>query len=325
MDQAQTLSATLLDLYARCNDLPMSRFLSHALGEVRRCLPFDSAWWGMSGIAGGVHLVHASYTDGLPAETPRLWAEVRDEDVVSQAMLAQPGRSLCFAAHQMDSTEGSRWLSRRIGHRNVLCTQTTDTQLDQQVFLCLGRSDERACFSEAERRFKELLMPHLLAVLKLNRAAHLRQLRQQGTDRYQQRAVVDRRGALQSAEPGFVEQLCAAWPRWQGPLLPLELRSALETATTGCTLKNLHVELSWLGDLALLSLRPVSPLERLSPRERAVAEAFAAGLSYKEVAQQLSMAPTTTRHHLRNIYAKLEVDSKTAIAQLFGDAASAVH
>jgi DNA-binding NarL/FixJ family response regulator len=59
-------------------------------------------------------------------------------------------------------------------------------------------------------------------------------------------------------------------------------------------------------------------LDRLSARERLVAEAFGAGLSYKEVARQLEMAPTTVRHHLRNVYVKLDVSNKAAITRLVG-------
>jgi DNA-binding NarL/FixJ family response regulator len=55
--------------------------------------------------------------------------------------------------------------------------------------------------------------------------------------------------------------------------------------------------------------------EELSPQERAVATAFAAGNSYKEVAREMNLAPTTVRHHLRSAYAKLGISDKGALAQ----------
>lgn len=48
----------------------------------------------------------------------------------------------------------------------------------------------------------------------------------------------------------------------------------------------------------------------LSRRERQVAEAYAGGLSYRQIAASLCVAPTTVRTHLSTIYRKLGVSSK---------------
>jgi len=48
----------------------------------------------------------------------------------------------------------------------------------------------------------------------------------------------------------------------------------------------------------------------LSPRERQVANAYANGASYREIAQDLFIAPGTVRTHLNAIYRKLAVSSK---------------
>lgn len=52
----------------------------------------------------------------------------------------------------------------------------------------------------------------------------------------------------------------------------------------------------------------------LSPREREVAEAYAAGRSYKEIARDLTLSPATVRTHLRTVYRKLQVASKVELA-----------
>lgn len=48
----------------------------------------------------------------------------------------------------------------------------------------------------------------------------------------------------------------------------------------------------------------------LSPRERQIAESYAAGCSYQDIAAALHIAPSTVRTHLATIYRKLEVSSK---------------
>jgi DNA-binding CsgD family transcriptional regulator len=50
----------------------------------------------------------------------------------------------------------------------------------------------------------------------------------------------------------------------------------------------------------------------LTPREREIIDQLAAGRSNAEIADRLTIAPTTVRKHLENIYAKLGVNTRTA-------------
>lgn len=52
----------------------------------------------------------------------------------------------------------------------------------------------------------------------------------------------------------------------------------------------------------------------LSDRERAVAERFAAGLTYRQIGEALCIAPSTVRSHLATIYGKLGVRNKIELA-----------
>ncbi|BCU78525.1 response regulator transcription factor [Luteolibacter sp. LG18] len=52
----------------------------------------------------------------------------------------------------------------------------------------------------------------------------------------------------------------------------------------------------------------------LSPRETEILEALCEGLANKEIASRLGIAPDTVRVHLRNIYEKLHVRSRTEAA-----------
>ena len=56
----------------------------------------------------------------------------------------------------------------------------------------------------------------------------------------------------------------------------------------------------------------------LSPREQQIAESYAAGCSYQEIAADLHIAPSTVRTHLATIYRKLEVSSKVELASRLG-------
>jgi DNA-binding CsgD family transcriptional regulator len=59
-------------------------------------------------------------------------------------------------------------------------------------------------------------------------------------------------------------------------------------------------------------------LRALTPRERQVALAVAAGASNRQVATALSMAPRTVECHLAHIYTKLGIASRVQLAVVLG-------
>jgi TolB-like protein len=66
--------------------------------------------------------------------------------------------------------------------------------------------------------------------------------------------------------------------------------------------------------------RIMTTSEALSDRERAVAEKFAAGMTYREIGEALFIAPSTVRTHLAAIYEKLGVRNKVALASYINGA-----
>jgi DNA-binding NarL/FixJ family response regulator len=54
----------------------------------------------------------------------------------------------------------------------------------------------------------------------------------------------------------------------------------------------------------------------LTPQELQVAQFVAQGYSNKEVAAQMFLSPRTIDPHLRSVFAKLEISSRTQLARL---------
>ncbi|NJK82031.1 MAG: hypothetical protein HC893_07105 [Chloroflexaceae bacterium] len=55
---------------------------------------------------------------------------------------------------------------------------------------------------------------------------------------------------------------------------------------------------------------PIYPADELTTREREVLSLVAAGLSNRDIAQQLQISTHTTKSHTRNIYNKLIVRNR---------------
>ncbi len=60
--------------------------------------------------------------------------------------------------------------------------------------------------------------------------------------------------------------------------------------------------------------RRLTPADRLTPREREIVAAVAAGESNREVAGRLALAEDTVKHHISNVFDKLGVSNRAELA-----------
>jgi len=100
----------------------------------------------------------------------------------------------------------------------------------------------------------------------------------------------------------------------------VELRAALETFERFDAVvwaERVRAELRATGEVA--RKRDPSTVSHLTPQELQVARFVSEGLSNKEVAAQLFLSPRTIDAHLRNVFAKLGVTSRTQLANLVVD------
>jgi len=62
-----------------------------------------------------------------------------------------------------------------------------------------------------------------------------------------------------------------------------------------------------------------SPGPPLTAQQERIAGLVADGATNREVAQQLHLSPRTVDHHLRNVFARLGIRSRTELARLLHD------
>lgn len=310
------LNAVLLDLHRAGRKVALSAFQRIALELIAEVIPFDSAWWGnASAEPPEIHWLHLYNCDGsiLDAYTPHM-----GEDFMRAALIANPGKSINLA----DLMPRARFVRTPL-YRNVgklykiewaLGTLLVEPVSSLQEFLTLWRHDPKKPFTEAERRMKEWLMPHLADA---HRHARLRALMGDPAVRRDCWAVADERGYLREVHPAFVHCLRARWPGWQGSRLPEELLANVREAQP-MRWDNRKLTVTRSGVFRLLEIETLKRTTRevLSPREREIAQHYARGETHVGIAKALAISPATVRNHLAKSYRKLGVANKVELAKI---------
>jgi DNA-binding NarL/FixJ family response regulator len=96
-----------------------------------------------------------------------------------------------------------------------------------------------------------------------------------------------------------------------------QLRSALELfRAVGATPWEARAEAELRATGETLRKRDPSTLDELTPQERQIASLVADGLTNRQIASQLFISPRTVDYHLRKVFSKLGIASRTELVRL---------
>ena len=341
------VNQVVLSLYREGRDVPLLKFQAWALMQLQGVIGFDSAWWGDAGLPGnpahgsqhphGSHPFHGSQLfncDAAILEAYRAGIGGRDEgpdeglherqgkqarwdgDFFRAAWLAPPGTSinlsdLCTRERYVN-TDWYRQIGRQFRVEWLLGTCLTGDNPSHAEFLMLWRHDAHRPFTEAERRAKQLLMPHLVAGF---RAVRLRHFLGGQHARPKVWALADDQGYIRELSPAFAAALRSHWPDWLGSRLPEALARCV-AAGQGFQAKTVAINVRQNNNLRFLEVTATGPLNGLTARESEIVTRYAGGETYVAIAAALSLSPTTVRNHISHCFQKLGVKNKAELANM---------
>jgi len=100
---------------------------------------------------------------------------------------------------------------------------------------------------------------------------------------------------------------------------PAELLDAIKEVQAGGSPMSSHIARKIVQSFQHPVAAPSAEAQTLSPREAEVLELLAKGFLYKEIAEQMKVSYATVHTHIRHIYEKLHVRSRTeAVAKHLG-------
>lgn len=308
----------VLDLYHGARERPLDEFQDFALELVKPVFEFEAARWGNASFDGRTFTPHALHLHNDPEESVADWAEFFGLDTFATETVENLGSAAVAhfpSRYRGPGTAGIREYAHKYGHENALALGLQAPASRIVNWIALYRADPDHHFSVRDQHVGEALLPHLLQAFGINRSLWLGQAANGREPRRTAFAIADRRGMLWFAEPAFTALIDAEFPSWKEPVLPKELWAKLMAAEQSAT-DGLVFATKPLGKLQLLKARELSPIDRLTQRERDVVLAYGRGQPVKIVAEQLGISANTVHHHLRIAYDKLGIDNKAALALL---------
>ncbi len=312
------VGSLLLALYQTSRETPHPQFHDAALALLKSLIPFDFAKWGSSHLSSEGVIFHEAHLHHDPPEIMEAYTHVYREDSAGQFAARNIGITGNFHNPTIFSGprhRGIREYTRRYQHSNALITGRRDPRTGLMNSLSLYRADPDRQYSERERRLCQFLVPHCMEALQINRMLQVEQVRRPESRGVVAVAIADALGTLHFAEPAFVALVRSEWMDFDGDTAPTALQLAL-LRSGECRFLGRTALLSWVlcKSLYFLRARQRLPIDGLTPRELSIAREVSAGLTHKEIARKLGIAPATVRNHLNIIHERSHARNNAELA-----------
>ncbi|MFZ6657765.1 response regulator transcription factor [Undibacterium sp. TJN19] len=307
----------LLRLYRGTRDVPIDEFPEFAFAITKQVMAFDSARMMAVEVGADTATVHSSTMHNEPDSIHLDWEQISSRDTVLQSVTSLPDRSYNFNAQCLYAKRDKLIVldyANRYNHNNGLVIAAKNSETAYWDGISLYRAHNARHFTGDEELLLELLAPHLRQAFELNR---LRGMDAAECDKAM--AVITPGGTLEYCTSRFAEIVSLEFPNWHGHRLPAAVLAALSRVGV-MSFGGAKIRMKVRQQRGLLFVFALSDkvLARLTDRELMVARLFSQGLSYKEVARRMQIAPATARNFIQKIYVKLGVRGKGELAILIG-------
>jgi DNA-binding CsgD family transcriptional regulator len=312
-DAIDPVDRLIARLYRSGMLVPAGQFREWALSQLARVVHCDGALWG-SGTASRLQF-HTVTVHGLPLDFPKQLVTTTSINPIIGHILQNLDTPVdmqqVFPDDAFFASELYRSTFAPYGIQRILSTGHLDRRSGLYSLLTLYRKDRDAPFSDADKARQKRVSYHLFNAASHSFFLHLaRTYADRPVDAVG--AVVDAAGVFHEAQPRFLDLLDERLPKREAQRLPFPIPAPGETVTQ----LDLMVRCERLSDLFLIIIWPAGPLDRLTAREREIVHCVAQGLSFKQAAKKIGVAPSTVANHLYRVYRKLGVYSRTELANL---------
>lgn len=316
-----TVDQFISKLYRGASHVSSEDFQPWALDLLRRVIDFDAAIWGSG------HVSHPVFqTQSCLDVSPTLFDDLQksiDINPMYNALMNNKGAAINMADVIADEDFYQSDIYYQCfqphGIERILSSIHLDEPSGIFTLLTLYRFDRNNRFSQQEKAEQQTLLFHLLSA-----AQHCQFLTLKGAMLENKStsgelfSLCDKTGIYHAVEPRFVDLMREVFPHANSQKLPIEINdNEIKSPMSG-----LFFKITPVGDLYRVSARYQEKLDKLTEREQQVVAGICQGSTFKQIARDLSLSPSTVSNHLYRIYLKLGINTRSELVKLVHDTQS---
>lgn len=287
-------------------------FRASALRSLGVLIPFDGALWGSGNYAS--KQFHSSILMGVHDDYPHALEKTSTINPILPKLMQNIGTAVDMQSACPDDTfytsEIYRRCFSRYGVERIVSIIDLDSRTDIYTLVSLYRFDRNHPFTENERQLFERAAYHMVNAASHAFFLHIAAASDANPDI--SAAICDREGLFYQAMPDFSDMLEQHYPDWRGNRLPFAIPEPGERLREN----GLCIESQPYTDLYCLRIWEERPTDTLAKRDREIVNGVCKGMTFKEIARDLKLAPSTVSNRLYRIYRKLGVTSRAGLAKL---------
>lgn len=308
-------------LYRKAASIPMEKYPHWAFDLLQQVIAFDGAIWATGNAS--TQQFHTQTTVDVPAEIFERLTAYTDINPIVSTFANRQNQAIDMADVYSDQDFYQSTLYQEcfkpFGIERILSSIHLDERSGIFTLLTLYRYDRESQFTEIEKETQNRLLYHLISAMSYRQFLALNESvieedAQTSTSPISFSAICDSSGIYHAVESGFLDLIEPYIVQEKSQQFPATLKPHANEFELG----DLLIKQEQLGQLYRLSIRHKSEIDQLTAREQQVVHGICQGSTFKQIAKQLELSPSTVSNHLYRIYDKLNINSRSelvAIAQ----------
>jgi len=303
-------------LYRCSAQVALADFPYWALDLLQQVLPFDGAIWGTGHIS--TQEFHTQTNVDVDKEIFQRLKATLNLNPIFTKLLSQQGQPIDMADVIDDKafyrSEIYKQCFQPFGIERILSSIHLEQGSGIFTLLTLYRYDREHLFSSREKQIQQQLLFHLLSASSYRHLLALDENIHASSSKVplSHNAICDAKGIYSAVSSGFLELLATQGLPENLQKLPFELKEI----ESEYSYNNLQISQTRLGDLFRINIRLKNQFDQLTVREKQVVSGICQGQTFKQIAKNLHLSPSTISNHLYRIYLKLGVNSRSELAKL---------
>ncbi len=302
-------------LYRGSAQVALADFPYWALDLLQQVIPFDGAIWATGHIS--TQEFHTQANVDVDKEIFTRLKATLDLNPIFAKLLAKQGQPIDMADVIDDEafyrSEIYQQCFQPFGIERILSSMHLEQGSGIFTLLTLYRYDRDQLFTAQEKKRQQQLLFHLLSASAHRQLLALVENNPSTTkDKYAHNAICDAKGVYRVVSSGFLEMLATQ----NCPDDIQKLPFAIKKEDGEYSYQNLQITQTQLGELFRITVRLKNKVDQLTSREKQVVEGICQGQTFKQIAKNLHLSPSTVSNHLYRIYLKLGINSRSELAEL---------